>query len=214
MPFQYSCFISYRHTAEYKGKAYTRKIVEDLKAELELRVTHEVYRDAERMKGAEFYQETLASALCKSICMVVLYWPTYFSQEHTFCSREFRAMEELEKKRLQLLDDEAERQNGLIVIIALRDFGLIPGDIRERRLCKDFEGYTLKPNMRRDPGFQQDVMQISKYIADRVRVFQGLETDAFTECDQFRLPPEADILPWVARLTRQAPRLPSRGLPL
>jgi len=146
--------------------------------------------------------------------MVVLYWPTYFSREHTFCAREFKAMEELEKRRLQLLADEAERQNGLIVIIALRDFRLMPGDIKERRLCKDFEAYTLKPNMRRDPGFQRDVIEISRYIADRVRIFQGLAVDHFTECDQFRLPNEEQVLPWVTRLIHPAMPLPSRGLPL
>jgi hypothetical protein len=214
MPFKYSCFISYRHTTEYKGKSYTERIVEDLKAELELRVSHEVYRDTERLKGAAFYQEALASALCKSICMVVLYWPTYFSREHTFCAREFKAMEELEKKRLQLLQNEAEKQNGLIVIIALRDFELIPASIKERRFCRDFEAYTLKPNMRRDPRFQTDVIEISKYIADRVRAFQALVTDPFTECDQFRLPGEEDILPWVTQLSHPPVALPSRGTPL
>jgi hypothetical protein len=211
MPFKYSCFISYRHTTEYKGRAYTERIVEDLKAELEFRVAHEVYRDTERLKGAEFYPETLGTALCKSICMVVLYWPTYFSQEHTFCAREFKAMEELEKKRLKLLESEAERKNGLIIIIALRDFKRIPAEIRERRLCKDFEAYTLKFNMRKDADFQKDVIEISKYIADRVSIFQALTSDPFSECEEFRLPNATEILPWIQEVSRPPALLPSRG---
>ena len=81
-------------------------------------------------------------------------------------------MEELERQRLLLLESEAERQNGLIVIIALRDFGLIPQEIRDRRLCKNFEPYTLKANMRRNSDFQRDVIEISTYISERVRVFE------------------------------------------
>jgi hypothetical protein len=210
MAFRYSCFISYRHTTEYKGRVYTQRIVEDLKAELELRVAHEVYRDTERLKGAEFYQESLATAICKSVCMVVLFWPTYFSEEHTFCAREFRAMEELERQRLLLLEDEAERQNGLIVIIALRDFALIPQEIRERRLCKNFEPYTLKSNMRRNPGFQQDVIDISKYISDRVRVFATVDTQRLPECEQFRLPAAGEILTWIHGMLWPSMPLPNR----
>jgi hypothetical protein len=213
MPFKYSCFISYRHATQYKGRDYVDHFVEELKAELELQVAHEVCRDIERIKGAEFYQEVLAASLCKSLCMVVLFWPTYFSREHTFCAREFKAMEALEEQRLKLLDDEAERKNGLIVIIALRSFELIPKSIRDKRICKDFEKYTMFGDMRRDPAFQKEVMDLSRYIADRVRIFLTLQADPFTDCEQFRLPAEQEILPWLDDVTAPPLRLPTRELP-
>lgn len=213
MPFEYSCFISYRHTAQYKGRAYTERIVEDLKAELEMQVSHEVYRDLERLQGAEFYQESLAVAICKSICMVVLFWPTYFSREHTFCAREFWAMERLEAERLKVLEDEAEKKNGLIIVIALRDFDLIPQSIRDRRICKDFEAYTLKADMRADPSFQKDVLELSKYIAGRVRLFLALGRDLFTDCERFRLPTNDDIGPWLDNVVSPRMPLPSREIP-
>jgi hypothetical protein len=205
MPLQYSCFISYRHTTGYKGRTYTERIVEDLKADLELRVAREVYRDTDRLRGAEFYREALATAICRSVCMVVLFWPGYFSEEHTFCAREFRAMEELEAQRLALLPGE-ERQQGLIVILALRDFGLIPADIRTERLCKDFEAHTLKRNMRNDPAFQRDIFEVGTYIAGRVRAFQRLTVDVSGQCVGYRLPPEQVILPWVRQI--EHPRIP------
>lgn len=210
MPFEYSCFISYRHTTQYKGKGYVERFVEELKAELELQVAHEVYRDIERMKGAEFYQEALAAALCKSLCMVVLFWPSYFSREHTFCAREFKAMEALEAQRLQLLADEAERKNGLIIIIALRNFDLLPKSIRDKRICKDFETYTMLGDMRGDPAFQKEVVDLSKYIAARVRTFAALNSDPFAECEHFRLPPEQEILSWLEDVIAPTLRLPTR----
>jgi hypothetical protein len=211
MPLEYSCFISYRHAKEYKGRDYVDRLVEELKAELELQVAHEVYRDIERNKGAEFYQETLAAALCKSLCMVVLFWPTYFSREHTFCAREFKAMEALEEQRLQLLEDEAERKNGLILIIALRSFRLIPKSITDRRICKDFEKYTMLGDMRGDPDFQKEVLNLSEYIAGRVKIFTALQNDPFSGCDQFRLPAEEEILPWIDNVAAPPLRLPTRG---
>ena len=205
MLFEHSCFISYRHTKEYKGRAYTERIVEDLKAELDLRVAQGVFRDVERLKGAEFYNEALASALCQSVCMVVLYWPTYFDQQHLFCAREFRAMEELEQKRLQLLPPE-EQNNSLIIILALRGFEQIPVEITRQRMCKDFERFTLKPNMRQNPDFQRTVLEVGRYIADRCRAFLGVPGQPFTGCNSFRLPSEAQVLPWVQQVA-------SGGLP-
>jgi hypothetical protein len=145
--------------------------------------------------------------------MVVLYWPTYFSQEYTFCAREFKAMEDLEAQRLQLLDDEAEKQNSLIIILAIRGFELIPHAIKARRLCKNFEAYTMKPDMRADPAFQQDMFDISKYIADRVRVFQLLNDDPFSGCTSFRLPPAQNIEPWIRQVIHSGTPLRTRELP-
>ena len=199
MSSQYSCFVSYRHTTGYKGKNYTERIVEDLKAELELRIAREVYRDVERLKGAEFYKEALASAICRSVCMVVLFWPGYFSSEHTFCAREFKAMEDLEKRRLALLPEE-ERDKSLIIVLALRGFDQIPQEIKGIRLCKDFEAHTMKYNMRSNAGFQRDIFEIGAYIAERVRAFQRFCPDVFTGCESFALPPEQHILPWLQQV--------------
>lgn len=210
MAFKHSCFISYRHTKEYKGRRFTERIVEDLKAELDFRVPQGVFRDVERMKGAEFYNEALATALCQSACMVVLYWPTYFDDEHLFCAREFKAMEALEEKRLELLPP-AERVNSLIIIVALRGFDQIPADIRARRLCKDFERYTLKPNMRQDPGFQLTMLEIGSYIAGRCQAFLGASEIPFSGCESFRLPTDEQVRPWVARFAHGALPFANRG---
>lgn len=205
MPFDHSCFISYRHTKEYKGQAETARIVEELKAELELRVTQEVYRDTERLKGADFYNEALAGALCRSVCMVVLFLPTYFDDTHLFCAREFKAMEKLERERLQLLPVE-ERLHGLIIVLALRDFDQIPAEIKKARMCKDFEAYYLKRSLRWDSRFQADIREISRYIADRCRAFSRLPADAFTGCEAFRLPSDDEVRPWVRN--NRSPGLP------
>jgi hypothetical protein len=200
MPIQWSSFVSYRHTAEYKGQELTKRFVEEIKAELELSVSQKVYLDTERLKGAEFYNEALALDLCRSVCMVTLYWPTYFSAEHPFCSREFEAMERLEQQRLQYLDAR-ERTKSLIVILALRGFDQIPERIRSKRLCKNFFPYTLSPDLRSNVEFQKEIIEVAEYISGRVAAFKKIKSDPFG-CDRFRFVKDEKILPWIQGLSQ------------
>lgn len=206
MPHNWSSFISYRHTTEYKGRAYVARLVEELKAELEFSVSENVYID-DRMKGGEYYPEHLAINLCQSVCMVALYWPTYFSVEHPFCSREFHAMETLERKRLDLLQDPLEKTKGLIIILALRGFDQIPERVRSQRLCKNFENYMTVANLRRNRDFQREIQDVATYIAARVRAFEAVNPDPFGSCGDFRLPATEQIKDWIEEQAKK-PRFP------
>lgn len=206
MPHNWSSFISYRHTTEYKGRTYVARLVKELKAELEFSVSKDVYID-ERMKGGEYYPEHLAINLCQSVCMVALYWPTYFSIEHPFCSREFHAMETLERKRLALLKDPLEKTKGLIIILALRGFDEIPQRVQAQRLCKNFEHYMTVANLRSNREFQREIQEVATYIAERVRAFEAVTPDPFGSCGDFRLPPTKKIEPWIAKRAK-GPRFP------
>lgn len=223
MPFEYPCFISYRHAKYEQNVSRLKNIVESLASKLEERVESEVYRDEERLKGAAFYNEALAAALCKSVCMIALYSPTYFSSRHTFCSREFKAMQDLEQKRLGALrrakslleargalsESEAELlqqmdgNNGLIIVIALCGFASIPKGIRETRRCYDFGDFTMREDITQNPAFDAKVRDISDYIARQWRVFEAIEEwpDVCGMCDSFKLPPEKDVKLWLSDFT-------------
>ncbi|QNI30992.1 hypothetical protein H7849_18010 [Alloacidobacterium dinghuense] len=204
MPFSYSCFISYRHTENESNRKRTKQIAEALKGELEYVVPLNVYLDVERLKGAPFYNESLASALCQSVCMVMLYWPTYFSMQHTFCSREYKLMEKLETQRLQILaqTNSLEAQNGLIIVLAVRGFHSIPEEIRSRRKCYDLESWASSPSMTKTLAFRQTVIEIADYIANRSRILGQLPTppDPCEQCPNCRLPSIEDVLPWLQQV--------------
>src|SRR3954447_18759174 len=101
MAFKYSCFISYCHGQEELMKGFMDQLKRALKAELEPLLDEEVYIDDERLKPGSLYNEALASAICESICMIVVYSPRY--ERHEYCRREFAAMESLEQPRKQML---------------------------------------------------------------------------------------------------------------
>lgn len=100
MALKYSCFISYRHAEGELHRRIIRDLFEALSEELELHVGEKIFLDEERLRGGFLYNEVIAEALCMSACMVLVYTPTYFDLEHSYCAREFRAMEALEEYRL------------------------------------------------------------------------------------------------------------------
>jgi hypothetical protein len=212
MQFQHCCFISYRHMEGSLGRTTTKNMVTALKDELEFLVSpQKVYLDVERLDGGDHYNEALASAICKSVCMVVLYWPTYFDATHLFCAREFKAMEELEQARLRLLPPE-ERVHGLIIILAVRGYDLIPEAIKKLRDCRDFEGHALNGSWK-NSGFKRDIAAVGRYIKGRCEAFQSLPAEAFAGCAAFRLPEEIDVQPWVYDVASLRSPFPNREKP-
>jgi hypothetical protein len=210
MPFAYSCFVSYRHMEFEPGRSSIRRVVDALKGQLEYSAPLPVYLDQERLRGGQFYQEALAKQICESACMVVLYWPTYFSAQHTFCSREFKLMERLEKDRLSLLP-ERERINGLIIVLALADFDRLPTEIRAKRLCYDFEPYMLSRSLERHPAFLTNMRDIRRYIAERCNVLDFVPPpDPTVDCPQCRLPDTQTILPWLQQVLHPGIPYPTR----
>lgn len=213
MPFTHSCFISYRHTELALKKRVIQQTVDALKAELEGRVDIPlpVFLDEERLKGGMFYNEALATSLCSSVCMVMLYWPTYFSLDHTFCSREYKAMEELEEERLKLLPDPVQRAKGLIIVIAFRDVDQIPKYVSKRRQFYDFVSLSFKPDMTTSEEFLKRIYEIGTYIAERCRAFDGIPPPhPCDNCNQSKLPSEEAIRPWIENLLHPGQPFPGR----
>src|SRR5580704_13727473 len=103
MPIAYSCFVSYRHSSVASGAGFVQDFVEGFQEELSRWVNYPISFDQDRLKAADFVDESLADKLHASTCMLVLYTPNYFSSVKTFCSREYFGMIELESARLPQL---------------------------------------------------------------------------------------------------------------
>ena len=96
----HSCFISYRHPASAGGREekLIRQVIQAIKDHVEV-YTHEytVYFDKDRLIPGYQYNEQLASAICRSACMIVVYWPSYL--ESSYCRKEIYTMLNIEKVR-------------------------------------------------------------------------------------------------------------------
>src|SRR5271163_3355609 len=105
-----ACFISYRHGQYERMREFVMEFYAALCAELEpLLGANVVFLDQSRLHGGDFYIQALASDLFESATMIMVYTPTYFHWEHTHCAREYAAMEQLERLRLERLGAVADR---------------------------------------------------------------------------------------------------------
>jgi len=201
MPFKYSCFISYRHGQRELAERIINDLHKALSNELEMLLNEEVFVDRERLKGGTFYNEELASALCESACMIVVFTPTYFDKKFSYCAREYKAMEKLESERLKSLGKSVDKKYGLIIPIVFRGADSIPSEIKERRQYYSFEAFQLSDvEMSRHPNYAGKIKEIAKYIYDRYKAMVALNSDVCECCTEFKLPREGEITEWLGQV--------------
>lgn len=190
MPFKYSCFISYCHGQYDLVKEFIRQITEALQGSIDSYLDQEVYID-ERLGPGYHYNEELAQAICQSICMIVIYTPKY--ESHSYCKREYIAMERIEKKRLELLADRSNNMGMIIPIIFRGEETDIPPRIKDRIHFYDFRDFTLATQeIKRNSKYAGEIERIAEIIHRFSKLFRERGIDP-CECDSFSLPSEKDI---------------------
>jgi hypothetical protein len=205
MGFENACFISYRHGLE----PGTQKFYEAFRKQLARQVDFylpgmPVYLDTERLNGGDFYNTDLAHALCSSVCMVSLYIPTYFDLQNTYTAREYRAMVDLEQRRLCLIPPED--WTGLIIPIILR--GAPPVEISGERQYYSLN--LLEPDDWLKRKSLRTLKQVAEDIYKRYNAFQHAAADPCGPCVGFQLPSEDAIRDWLTGVTAPPRKLPNR----
>lgn len=171
------------------------QLVEALNSTIEIYLKNKkVYIDKKLEPGADL-QNDLAKAICKSICMVVVYTPAY--DQSDFCLKEFTAMEELEKKRkerMQLLGKSIEKR--LIIPIVLRGESMLPPKIKDIKYI-DFSKLSLSnlsKNILENEKIIDELETVAKTIKKHDENFREI-ADICSDCDSFRFP-EGKITSW------------------
>ncbi|MET0253425.1 MAG: toll/interleukin-1 receptor domain-containing protein [Terrimicrobiaceae bacterium] len=195
MGFRYACFVSYCHGQHELMKGFIDQLKTALKAELELLMNEELYIDEERLSPGYRYNEELARAICQSVCMIVVYSPKYERQE--YCVREFEGMEQLEKKRGQLLGATADEARSFIIPIILRGDDDVPERIKRYRHYANFSRFTLAmPDIIRNPAYVEEIRKIATVIYEQYNSFRVAGADPSTLCTEFQLPPASEVVAW------------------
>jgi hypothetical protein len=188
-------------------KRFIVEFDEALASELEALVDLRIYKDEQRLTGGDFFNGVLAKGLCESVCMIMVFTPTYFNSRHTYCTREYLAMKELEDARLARPETGPAAAHGLIIPVVLRDFEQLPDEIRSVRQVYRFEQFaTSDRRIVRNPQYLPDIQKIARYVAARCRDLAGLDPD----CDDFELPYADAALLHAVRLSGSPPAFPGR----
>lgn len=220
MPFSHACFISYRHRPDSGYQAVVEDLYTTLRSEVVTWMNQLVYLDVKRLEGGDYFNRALAKAMCESVCMVVFYIPPYFDLDYTYCAREFKAMEQLERQRLKALGIKGG-PHGLIIPVVYRGWDQFPQEIKDRRLCYNFEQYTMgtTEKVSEHPEGKIDIKKIAKYIFERQQEMLHAQNrphakvDPCAGCGSFAFPTANKVVPWLQQVLSARPRTPARRLP-
>jgi hypothetical protein len=208
MPIKYSCFISYRSLSIDVARDFHNSLAR----ELQNWTTLPIFRDETRLNGGDFFNRELALALCESACMIMIYTPTYFDRVYTYCACEYKAMELIEARRLELLGYEKNYQHGFIIPIIYRGIDIFPKYVSNIRNYYKFDSFHVYGrSYLRTYRYQDLIGQISKYIFERCNELNALDIDPCDGCGTFELPLDEEIHEWLIPLLPPKPVFPGRG---
>lgn len=215
MAFEYCCFISYSHNPGDLPDRFIKDLYNTLTSEIGAltRGINSCCVDWDRLRGGDYYNMRLSKALCKSACMIMVYTPTYFDKKHTYCAREFKAMESIELKRLRLLGDLSE-DHGLIIPVVYRGDKYVTNYIKEKRHYYNFSGYIPGKNgensLLTHSTYGPQIKEIAEYVFERYSLLDEL-WDMSIRCSDFSLPSERDAQSWLNRVCIAATKMPFPG---
>ena len=166
-----------------------QRFIDDLKEALESYIEpwmdKGVYIDTTGLGTGDKFNKKIANAICRSVCMILVFVPKYFSEEHPYCQLEYQTMKVIEEKRREVIGEE----RGLIFPIVFRGPEYLPPQIKDHIQYSDFSSFTLiSPEISRNPEFVEEIERIAKDIYKLYRDFEQSGEDPCGVCDDFKLP--------------------------
>jgi len=206
MPVRFTCFFSYPHIDDAElMKDFVEKLAEALQESLKLYLGKtEFFLDTKRLRPGYIFDETIAAALCQSLCMIAVYVPPY--EDRMYCLREYEAMERLEAARKARLNRPDLRDRGMIIPVVFRG--------KKENLPAKITGRVQYYNLSRFAPRAQSLLGNKKHAEEIDEIAQSIaelykavaNTDVCSDCDGFTLPAEAEVKPW--RESAPAPPFP------
>ncbi|HTE10741.1 MAG TPA: toll/interleukin-1 receptor domain-containing protein [Chitinophagaceae bacterium] len=197
----YPCFISFRHFDDEISEAFIKQFVDCLNGYLTPLVGVGPFIDYKRMQAGYKLSPAIADAICNSACMIVIWTPQYFTSEHIWCAMEYKAMIDLEKKRLSLLPG-GEQFKGLIIPVIYRGSKYYPSKLADQEIYLNFEKFGLYEEvMMKNKKFAEEIEKLADYIADRIDAFRRNNQNPWGSCNGFQLPSENDTKQFIQAIT-------------
>jgi len=201
MAFEFCCFISYPHGQDNVLVPFVNDFVDGLSKEIYAQTRKKIWIDYKFLKGGDRINEEIGPNICKSACMIALYTPLYFDAEHTYCAREFRAMELLEQERMVYL---VEKGHGLIITVILRGAKRFPKVLESSRKYYKFDDIELNdPVDKIQVRYAQEIKEIAEYIIDRCESLDEVEAEIKHDCDGFCLPSEEEARTYIKTVLKK-----------
>ena len=195
----YPCFISFRHYKGENADSFIKQFVECLNGFLDP-LCGESFIDYLRMQPGYDLNPSIASALCQSACMVVIWTPRYFDEEHPWCAKEYKAMLALEKQRLEYLPID-QRMQRLIIPVIFSGKNSYPASLRDGIIYYDFSDFMLyEKRMSRNRKFADKIRELANYIFERLQTLKNINQGSWFDCNGVNFSNDEEIFNFIKNL--------------
>lgn len=205
---KHSCFVSYAAGQHDLIKRFVAELTNALGSSLEPRIPRglTVFWDQSEIVAGVRFEEELARAICRSLCMILVYTPNY--ERSLYCQREFAAMQKLQRHRFREMMWPTPELGMIIPVILRGRRDDLPAVIRNHIHCLDFTRYTTANQpIWRNHEFMRHIERIAEYIDGLYRTFERTGFDRHLDCAGFKLPVDIKDL-WRDDGHRRIPGLP------
>lgn len=205
----YPCFISFRHFGDRISEAFIKQFCECLSAELLPLTGQQPFIDSKRLQAGHSLKDEIADAICKSACMIVIWTPQYFNEEYLWCTMEYKAMKDLEEKRLEQLPF-SEKSKRIIIPVIYRGSIFYPEKLKDI-MYLNFENFTLyEAEMIQNKVYASEIKRLAEYITDRIKTFETKNIRYWRDCNNFSLPTETEAKDYVNKVSSNTQDFPFR----
>ena len=199
MTLESSCFISHRSSEKKLAGGMVKAIYEALVEELEIQVDEGVH--PLRAEPGDVLDGTLAEALCRTSCMVLLFTGNYFSGKRPYCTREYLMMREIEARRLKQFGVPVSKKHGLVIPIVLSNPERMPAELKRRVWC-DFQSFEqTREGIEYPKTFFTEIRKIAQYIERRHTAVISLP-EPENPCDGLEFPDDQRVQEFLATLAK------------
>jgi hypothetical protein len=155
---------------------------------------HDVYFDQNRLTPGYQYDERLATAICHSACMIIVYWPSYL--ESDYCIKEIQAMLAIEKARREISGLGLRGCRLFVPVIIRGKFEDLPLEVPHGCHYLDYKGQSIRPdfNIGDDPIMSEQLYKIAEYVQELCNKMKVAEDKLFQCCEGFIFPADAETL--------------------
>lgn len=198
MDFEHACFISYRNGKKVNDtliddllNTFASQVYDALESEMQawFDFDKKVFLDFKCLQPGEFLIPVFSKALCRSVAMIVVFTPNYFSRKKMFCASELKGMVEIEEQR-KILFTESKSESQIITIV-LRGDKFVPPYLK-KRVYHDFSLFDLSQvEIKRHPEFNKKIKEITEKI---FTIYQNIldecnikQVNLLSGCDSFRI---------------------------
>lgn len=203
--FDYSCYVSYFLDGSKTSQDFVQELVSVLGDYINRysREKKKIYIESAIRRGDSTYAMERALAICRSVCMIIVFSPPYFREP--YCVREYLAMKTLEKQRVESMRANINERFEMIIPITYTG-RLYPDELNRHPFNRyDFSQVALKRGRMRieNRNHLACLDEIARYIQELDTYFN--QFGVRPSCKNFLLPSELEALAWQRTLPPMPP---------